>query len=193
LVNPASARDNLAAKYGETPEGAQRMIDTITRTAADEGLAFRFDTLKLTNTFQAHQVIHLAAEHGFQDAMKERLLRAYLSEGEPLGSVDTLVRLAAEVGLDADEVKAALEQQTYASAVRGDEAQAQAYGIGGVPFFVLQRHLRGKWRAVARGLLECSRAGVARADAATAYRRGGRGRRGLRRRFVCGAAEVKPW
>jgi predicted DsbA family dithiol-disulfide isomerase len=69
--------------------------------------------------------------------MKERLLKAYLSEGENLGDVDILVRLAEDVGLDGGEVRAALEQQTYAQAVRNDEAQAQAYGISGVPFFVL--------------------------------------------------------
>ncbi len=137
LVNPMHARENLAAKYGETLEGAQKMIDHMTRTAADEGLDFRFDTLKLTNTFQAHQVIHLAAEHGLQDAMKERLLKAYLSDGETLGDVDTLVRLAEAIGLDGGEVRTALERQTYAQAVRSDEAQAQAYGIGGVPFFVI--------------------------------------------------------
>lgn len=137
LDNPLSPGENLAAKYGETLEGAQRMLDHMTDMAAGEGLEFRFDKLKLTNTFRAHQVIHLAAEHGVQDAVKERLLKAYLSEGANLGEVDTLVRLAEEVGLAGDEVRTALEQQTYAPAVRADEAQAQAYGVSGVPFFVL--------------------------------------------------------
>ena len=137
LVNPMSTRDNLAAKYGETSEGAQKMLNHMTQMAAGEGLDFRFDALKLTNTFRAHQVLHLAAEHGLQDAMKERFLKAYLSEGENLGDTDTLVRLAEDVGLEGGEVRAALEQQTYAQAVRDDEAQAQAYGIRGVPFFVL--------------------------------------------------------
>ena len=137
LVNPTGARDNLTAKYGETSEGAQKMLDHMTNMAAGEGLDFHFGTLRLTNTFQGHQVIHLAAEHGLQDVMKERLLKAYLSEGENLGDVDTLVQLAEDAGLDGGDVRAALERQTYAQAVRDDEAQAQAYGISGVPFFVL--------------------------------------------------------
>ena len=132
-----NARDNLAAKYGETSEGAQKMLDHMTGMASGEGLDFHFGTLKLTNTFQGHQVIHLAAEQGLQDAMKERLLKAYLSEGENLGDVDTMVRLAEDVGLSGAKVRAALEQQTYAQAVRNDEARARAYGISGVPFFVL--------------------------------------------------------
>jgi predicted DsbA family dithiol-disulfide isomerase len=84
-------------------------------------------------------VIHLPLEHGLQDAVKERLLRAYFTEGEAVGDRDTLVRLAAEAGLDADEVRAALEEQRYAGAVRADEAEAQALGLSGVPFFVVDR------------------------------------------------------
>ena len=69
--------------------------------------------------------------------MKERFLEAYMSEGAYLGAPEVLVSLAAEIGLDGGEVRSALENQTYAAAVRQDEAQARAYGIQGVPFFVL--------------------------------------------------------
>ncbi len=136
-VSTTSTRDILAQKYGRTPAQAQEMLDSMTATAAQEGLDYHFETQQRANTFLAHQLLHLAAEHGVQDAMKERLLRAFFTEGAFLGDVDTLAALAAEVGLDAGEVKTALEAQTYAQSVRQDEAQAQAYGIQGVPFFVL--------------------------------------------------------
>ena len=115
------------------------MIDTMTVQAAAEGLDFRFDKAVRANTFDAHQVIHLAGLRGVQDAVKERLLRAYFTEGEAVGDRETLVRLAAEAGLDADEVRAALDDQRYAGAVRADEAEAGAIGISGVPFFVVDR------------------------------------------------------
>ncbi|GAA4022239.1 protein disulfide isomerase FrnE [Deinococcus rubellus] len=130
-------RDGLAAKYGRSTAEAQGMLDGMTQTAAEVGLDYHFDQVQPANTFLSHQLIHLAAEHGLQDAMKERLLHAYFSEGQHLGQVDTLVKLGAEVGLNAEEVRTALEAQTYAEAVRQDEAQAQAHGISGVPFFVL--------------------------------------------------------
>ncbi|WP_052326687.1 DsbA family oxidoreductase [Deinococcus peraridilitoris] len=137
VSTPQSAREHLAVKYGTTSEKAQEMQERMTGVAAEEGLDFRFDNLKITNTFQAHQVVHLAAQRGLQGAMKERFFRAYLTEGEQLGDTATLVRLAGEVGLEEDEVRTALEQQTHADAVRADEAKAYAYGISGVPFFVL--------------------------------------------------------
>ena len=139
---PAGDREyaeRLAAKYGTDVAGAQRMIDTMTASAAAEGLDFRFDRAVRANTFDAHQVIHLAGTRGVQDAVKERLLRGYFTEGEAVGDRDTLVRLAAEAGLDADEVRSALEDQRYAGAVRDDEAEAAAIGIHGVPFFVVDR------------------------------------------------------
>ncbi len=137
LAKSVNMRDALAMKYGRSSEQAQSMMDSMTQTAAAEGLEYHFEQTRLTNTFQAHQIIHMAAEHGLQDAMKERFLKAYMSEGADLGDPDVLVSLAQEVGLDAGVVRAALEAQTYAAAVRQDEAQAQAYGISGVPFFVL--------------------------------------------------------
>jgi predicted DsbA family dithiol-disulfide isomerase len=129
----------LAAKYGTDVGSAQRMIDTMTAQAAAEGLDLRFDRAVRANTVDAHQVIHLAGLRGVQDAVKERLLHAYFTEGEAVGDRDTLVRLAAEAGLDADEVRTVLDEGRYVAAVRADEAEAQAIGVRGVPFFVVDR------------------------------------------------------
>ena len=138
-VSPTEYAERLARKYGTSVPSAQQMTDHMTQQAAAEGLDFRFDKAVRANTFDAHQVIHLAGERGVQDAVEERLLTACFSEGEAVGDRETLVRLAAEAGLDADEVRAALEDQRYAGAVRADEAEAQALGISGVPFFVVDR------------------------------------------------------
>jgi len=138
-VSPAGYAERLARKYGTSVAGGQQMTDHMTQQAAAEGLDFRFDRAVRANTFDAHQVIHLAAERGIQDAVKERLLTAYFSEGEAVGDRETLVRLAADAGLDGDEVRAALEDQRYAGAVRADEAEAASLGISGVPFFVVDR------------------------------------------------------
>ncbi|WP_188904149.1 DsbA family oxidoreductase [Deinococcus aerophilus] len=135
--NDQNMRGALARKYGRSAQQAQDMMDAMTQTAAGEGLTYHFEQTQLTNTFLAHQLLHLAAERGVQDAMKERLLRAYMTEGRHVGDLDTLTALAAEVGLDSAEVRAALTQGQYGPAVRQDEAQAHALGITGVPFFVL--------------------------------------------------------
>jgi predicted DsbA family dithiol-disulfide isomerase len=73
--------------------------------------------------------------------MKERLLRAALSEEQTIGDRDVLVRLAAEAGLDADDVRAVLSSDRFAIEVRKDEERARELGITGVPFFVLDGRL----------------------------------------------------
>jgi predicted DsbA family dithiol-disulfide isomerase len=136
---PVSGAEHLAEKYGSSVEQARGMQARMTEVAAGEGLAFDFDRARGGNTFDAHRLVHLAAEHGAQDAMKERLMRAYLTEGELISDAATLERLAADVGLPADEVGALLAGDRFTDAVRDDERTGAALGIGGVPFFVVDR------------------------------------------------------
>jgi predicted DsbA family dithiol-disulfide isomerase len=130
---------HLARKYGTSRDEALAMQRRMADVAAAEGLDFRFDVARGGNTFDAHRVLHLAAEHGVQDAMKERLMRAYLGEGELISDPATLARLAAEVGLPEDEVRELLATDQYADAVRADEDTGSTLGISAVPFFVADR------------------------------------------------------
>ncbi len=136
-AEPATYAERLAVKYGSSLAQAQTMIDTMTSTAATEGLDFRFDLARPGNTFDAHRLLHLALEHGRQDQLKERLDRATFTEGSPASDHTALRALAIGVGLPAVDVDAVLASDRYADAVRADEAQARAYGISGVPFFAV--------------------------------------------------------
>jgi len=111
----------------------------VTDAAAGEGLDFHLEIQRSGTTFDGHRVVHLAAEHGLQDAMKERLLRAYFTEGQLMSDHETLVRLAVEVGLDEDEVRQMLASDRFADEVRGDERLAGQFGISAVPTFVVDR------------------------------------------------------
>ena len=138
-ARPVSGAEHLAEKYGTSLELALAMNDRMTETAATEGLEFHFERARGGSTFDAHRLVHLAAEHGKQDAMKERLMRGYLGEGELMSDHDALRRLAAEVGLPADEVAELLAGDRFAAAVRDDERTGASLGIRGVPFFVVDR------------------------------------------------------
>ena len=129
--------ERLAVKYRCSVEQAQAMIDTMTAAAAQEGLDFRFDLARPGNTFDAHRLLHLALEHGLQDELKERLDHATFTEGSPASDHAALHVLATQVGLPESEVADVLASGRYSDAVRADEAQAVAYGITGVPFFVI--------------------------------------------------------
>lgn len=129
--------DFLAGHKGMAREQVEQMLSHVTNVAAQAGLEYRFDLLKHTNTVKAHELLHFAKAKGLQHDMEERLMSAYFTEGRHVGRIDDLVALAADVGLDATEARTALEASEYLPAVRADQEQARAYGITGVPFFVI--------------------------------------------------------
>ena len=131
-----SSAEHLAGKYGMSVEQAEQTNDQMTQLAASEGLEYHLDRTRGGNSFAAQRLIQRALEDGRQDEMKERVMRAYFTEGEPIGDRATLDRLADEVGVDG---QAALTDRRYADAVRADEELAARIGIRGVPYFVLNR------------------------------------------------------
>lgn len=136
-VQPGDMATRLAQKYGTGVERARAMMDHVTQTAAEVGLTFDFSKAQPGNTFDAHRLLHLAAARGRQDALKTRLMAAYLCEGEAVGRPEVLQRLAEAAGLDATEVATVLGSDAFADDVRADERMAGQIGVRGVPFFVL--------------------------------------------------------
>ena len=135
----AAYAPRLAQKYGTSIEAAEARMAQLAQVAQGDGLTFRFDLIRPGNTFDAHRLIHLAHARGLQDVVKERFLRAYMTEGEAIGRRETLVRLASEAGLDPAEATDTLSSESYAQEVRADEQLARDFGITGVPCFVLDQ------------------------------------------------------
>lgn len=129
--------DFLMGHKGMPRAQVEQMLEHVTGVAREAGLEYRFDKLQHTNTVKAHELLHFAKANGLQHELEERLMSAYFTEGRHVGRIDDLADLAAEVGLDRDEAHAALSSQRHLDDVRQDQAQAQAYGIQGVPFFVI--------------------------------------------------------
>jgi predicted DsbA family dithiol-disulfide isomerase len=134
-VHEESQNELLGRKYRLSAERVREMNERLTGEAGKEGLDFQLERVRVGNTFDAHRLVHLAAESGQADAMKERLMRAYFTEGGTVGEPETLRRLAGELGLDPRRADEVLASDAYAADVRADEARARALGITGVPFF----------------------------------------------------------
>lgn len=156
---PGDRAARLAEKYGISVEQARQMERQVTDAAAGEGLDFRFDIARSGATFDAHRIVHLAAAHGLQVEMKERLLRAYFTEGALMSDHDTLVRLAVEVGLQEDDARQALASDQYSEEVRDDERTASRFGISAVPTFVVDRSIGASGAHPPEALLELLRKG----------------------------------
>lgn len=133
----ADIYDTLATKYGKDRNWAIQMNKNMTQKAEQAGIKFNMDDVKPVNTFNAHRVIHLAKNKGLQHEMKERLLKAYFTEGVNVADPDELVRLGYDVGLNRDEILTALNEKQYTEEVVQDIEQAHKIGVQGVPFFLI--------------------------------------------------------
>jgi predicted DsbA family dithiol-disulfide isomerase len=160
--------EHLAKKYGMTVAQAREAEQRLTDAAAGEGLGFRFDMARSGNTFDAHRLVHLAEEQDLQDAMKERLLQAYFTEGELMSDLDTLVRLAVEVGMDEQLARETLASDRFAQEVRDDERTAGELGISAVPTFVVDRKLGTSGAQPPEALLQLLREGWTKSSTASA-------------------------
>lgn len=132
-----STTEYLSKAKGMPVAQVEAMLEHVTGIAAKAGLDYHFDQVKHTKTLKAHELLHFAKANGKQLELKERLLAAYFEEGGFVNRTDDLVAYATEVGLDPDEARSALESGRYAADVQADMDQARAYGINGVPFFVI--------------------------------------------------------
>lgn len=141
---PGSAEpvvDAYAKKFGGI-EKAQAIIDNVTNAAAEAGIEFNMGKAQRANTLLAHRLIWLAAQPESpvaQDAIKERLLQAYFTDGSNIGDPDTLADCAAEVGFDRDQIIAFLASDRGVTEVAEELRFAQANGISAVPTYVINR------------------------------------------------------
>jgi predicted DsbA family dithiol-disulfide isomerase len=138
-VCEGDVHDYLAAKYGGGRERAKAMNDDMARRAAEIGLTYNFDTAVLGNTFDAHRLVHMARAAGLEDAAVERVFRAYFTDSLAVADHEVLAGLGAEIGLDADAVRAMLAGDEHVEEVEAEVAEALALGIQGVPCFVIDR------------------------------------------------------
>ncbi len=129
--------DRLATKYRMSLPEADALIDQMIEAGARNGVVLRFDKAKPANTFDAHRLLHLAADRGAQAELTDKLFRSTFTKGEPTADPDVLVAVATEAGLDAGEARAVLDGDAYAAEVRADERRAADLGITSVPFFVM--------------------------------------------------------
>lgn len=134
----------LARKYGGGPAETRAAMDRVAAMAAEVGLTFDYADATHTRTLEAHRLLHLALDLGggeLQRTLVEALMAAYFTQGRSMGDRAVLREVALGAGLPADRVDAVLTTDEYAAQVSADIEQARAYGVSGVPFFVLDRRL----------------------------------------------------
>ena len=126
----------LTTKFG-SPERYRDIAQRVAEAAAAEGLTYEIDGIKRQpNTLDCHRLILWAGQAGHAARMKQRLMDLYFTEGGDLSDRETLVKAAADCGLDGDRIRALLASDTDVSTVEQAAETAKQSGIDGVPFFI---------------------------------------------------------
>lgn len=132
-----NAVEHLAMQKGISREQASQMTGHAAQAGREAGLELDFDRTVVANSFNAHRLMQMAKSKGLGNEIEEALFRAHFTEGVNIDDRAVLTGLGVSVGLEKNEVEEVLSSDTYGDAVRKDQTEAQALGIRGVPFFVL--------------------------------------------------------
>ena len=131
-----SREQYLTTKFG-SPERYAGIAQRVMAAAAAEALTYAVDKMKRQpNTLDCHRLIRWAEGIGKAADMKQRLMDLYFTEGADLTNHAVLVQAAADIGLDAEDVRAALLSDLDVAEVENEAQSAKAAGIEGVPCFI---------------------------------------------------------
>jgi len=127
----------LTKKFG-SPEAYRGNASRVAEAAAEEGLTYALDKIaRQPNTLDSHRLIHWAGKRGKGPEMKQRLMDLYFTEGADLTDRATLVRAAADVGLNPEIVRPLLESEEDVEEITLTADAAKQAGISGVPTFII--------------------------------------------------------
>lgn len=121
---------------GISREQALQMFGGAQKMAAETGLELNLENSIVANSFRSHQLLQFAKSKGLGDEVKEALFEAHFSEAKNIDDQQTLLEIAATVGLDKAETEEVLNSEKFAYQVKQDEMAAKNIGVQGVPFFV---------------------------------------------------------
>lgn len=165
-------REYLELKFGGR-DGAVRVYGAIADAAEAAGIDIDFEKIARTpSTLDAHRLIHWAGIEGRQNAIVDRLFKAYFRDGVDIGNHDALVEIARGAGMDAEMVGMLLAGDADREDIQARDRDARIKGVTGVPCFVIGGHyvVQGAqptelWDKVIRELIEQRRAETAQASA----------------------------
>ncbi len=135
----ASIYEELAKRKGWSTEQSKQIHKQMEQRAKESGLNYDFDKTIPANSFQAHRLLHLAKKKGVQNEVKEKLFKAYFTDGKNIDDEELLIQIGKVAGLKEEEIRSALMSSDIEKEIKEDIQNARKLGIQGVPFFVLDQ------------------------------------------------------
>ncbi|WP_424939868.1 DsbA family oxidoreductase [Aliiroseovarius sp. S253] len=130
-------RTYLENKFGGQEKAVKAYMPVIEEAAAS-GVEINLEDIKRTpNTMNAHRVIHWAGLESKQNAVVDRLFRAYFVDGRDIGESEVLCDVASGAGMDGEMVARLLASSADASDLLARDMDARQKGVNSVPTFLI--------------------------------------------------------
>ncbi|GAA1488115.1 DsbA family oxidoreductase [Brachybacterium sacelli] len=130
-------RDLALSVWGLSSEEWAGLRDRIQRSAREDGLTIRMDSVRAIDSRDAHRVLALVAARGLDTAAAwDAMFAAHLEHHHDLEDWDQLVRIGVQAGLDPGDVRALAESDDFVTDVLDDHHEARSRDVGEVPAVV---------------------------------------------------------
>jgi predicted DsbA family dithiol-disulfide isomerase len=93
----------------------------------------------IINSRRALGAAEFARQHDAFEAMHHALFKAHWEGSGKLEDMDDLVRIGADIGLDAGDLRASIEEDRYASVIDENRQAAGSVGIDAIPAHIFGR------------------------------------------------------
>ena len=132
--------EDLAKKYHMPVEKAKQTVEHMNKLGKAEGIDFKNDTVRLSNTFKAHRLAKYVESKGNYEnteKIKNLLYDAYFTKNLLISDENVLIDLGMKVGCTKEELEKLMNSDQYSKEVREDEENAYSEGVNGVPYFMI--------------------------------------------------------
>jgi predicted DsbA family dithiol-disulfide isomerase len=139
-IEGQNVQEHIVEKYGSTLEQQKQSQQQMAEAGAELGFTFDyFDEMRIVNTLDAHVLLEYAKGFGKQTELKMRLTASFFSERKDVSDRNILRQALLEVGLNAEEALARLDNDDARYEVKSKEAYWQQLGVSSVPTLVFNR------------------------------------------------------
>jgi predicted DsbA family dithiol-disulfide isomerase len=135
-LEPFDSFEHVLHKFGGDQAQAARLEEHVAALARAQGQPYAIHH-PVARTFDAHRMLHLAAEHGVASEFMGAVQRDLLGDGVNVFTAAYLADAATRAGVPAARASVLLAGDEYAGAVRADEKAAREAGITAIPFTIL--------------------------------------------------------
>jgi predicted DsbA family dithiol-disulfide isomerase len=104
--------------------------------AENLGIKFTRGRTWSSNSYISLQAAEFAKDHGDMWRFHRRMFKAYFEDLEDIGTIDNVVRIGADAGLDEAELRKALEEGHYRKQVDEGIDWSRGVGVTAIPTFV---------------------------------------------------------